>query len=80
MLEGATSSPVQALQRGVLRLEDAGQNKIMVIKVIREHTGAGLKEAKDLCDGAPCVVAEWNDPARLQRFREALARAGARVR
>jgi large subunit ribosomal protein L7/L12 len=77
---GASPSPAEATLPGALRLETTGHNKIEVIKAIREHTGLGLKDAKELCERAPCVVAEWSDPARLQRFREALARAGARVR
>lgn len=77
---GATAGSVPLAGAGQVVLEDAGSNKILVIKVIREHTGLGLREAKDLCDAAPCVVAREGAPERLQRFREALAAAGARVR
>lgn len=72
-------APLVAPVQGVF-LESAGDNVIHVIKVVREHTGLGLKESKDLVDRAPCVVAEWNDPPRLERFRQDLVRAGARVR
>jgi ribosomal protein L7/L12 len=73
--------PMQpAVQPGALRLEHCGENKIAVIKVIRTHTGLGLKEAKDLADGVPCVVAQWDDPARVDHFRRDLVAAGARVR
>lgn len=62
-------------------LEHPGDNKIEVIKVIREHTGLGLKDSKDLCERAPCVVANWpGDLLKQTFFREALIRAGARVR
>ena len=63
---------------GTLRLEDCGPNKIQVIKIIREHTGLGLKEAKDLAESTPCVLAEWDD-ARIDLFRAELAAAGART-
>ncbi len=64
---------------GVLRLEDCGPSKIAVIKLIRQYTGLGLKEAKDLADSAPCVLADGQDPLRVEQFREELVRAGART-
>lgn len=64
---------------GALMLEAAGSNAIAVIKVIREHTGLGLKESKDLLDRAPVVVAQW-DPPRMAAFHDALVKAGARAR
>jgi large subunit ribosomal protein L7/L12 len=74
------SAPVgRAVVRGLF-LEDAGPNKIMVIKVIREHTGLGLADSKNLVDRAPCDLVDWTDPERVGAFREALAGAGARVR
>lgn len=63
----------------VLMLIDHGPNIISVIKVVREHTGLGLKEAKDLVESAPCKVAEWEDLARVNKFREALIEAGAKI-
>jgi ribosomal protein L7/L12 len=65
--------------KGTLRLEDCGRNKIQVIKVIREHTKLGLKEAKDLAEGTQCVLAEWEDGERLERFRAELVAQGARA-
>ena len=62
-----------------LRLEDCGPNRIQVIKVIREYTGLGLKEAKELSESAPCALGESLDPARLGRFRADLEAAHARV-
>ena len=66
--------------RGGAFLEDAGPNKIMVIKVIRDHTKLGLKEAKDITESAPCVVGEHLDGAASERLRRDLREAGARVR
>src|SRR5512135_2789634 len=76
VLGGATQP---APQPGALRLEDCGPHKIQVIKVIREHTGLGLKEAKDLSEGTPCVLAQSDDPMRIERFRADLVALGARV-
>jgi large subunit ribosomal protein L7/L12 len=70
---------VAAAPAGALRLEECGPNKIAVIKVIREHTGLGLREAKDLSEAAPCVLAEWDDAARMERFRADLEAVGART-
>jgi large subunit ribosomal protein L7/L12 len=64
---------------GTLRLDACGPNKISVIKVIREHTGLGLKEAKDLCEAAPCELARWSEPLRMQSFHDDLLAAGARA-
>jgi ribosomal protein L7/L12 len=64
----------------VVFLEDAGNNKISVIKAVREGTGLGLKEAKDLVERAPCIIAQCPDPIRAENFRKKLAAAGARVR
>jgi ribosomal protein L7/L12 len=73
---GNTSS---ATTTGTLRLDHCGPNKIQVIKIIREHTGLGLKEAKDLTESTPCVLAESDDASRLERFRAELVAAGAHV-
>ena len=58
-------------------LKDAGQNKIAVIKVVREITGLGLKEAKDLVDGAPKTVKENVAKADAEEMKKKLAAAGA---
>jgi ribosomal protein L7/L12 len=76
----AAPVPVVAPAPGSLYIEDGGPNKISVIKVIREHTGLGLKEAKDLVESAPVLVAQWDDPARMAAFRQELMKAGARTR
>ena len=60
-------------------LTSAGANKIGVIKVVREITGLGLKEAKDLVDGAPKVVKENADKATSDDIKKKLIEAGATV-
>ena len=60
-------------------LASAGANKIAVIKVVRELTGLGLKEAKDLVDGAPKTVKEGVNKAQAEEMKKKLADAGATV-
>ena len=60
-------------------LTGAGANKINVIKVVRELTGLGLKEAKDLVDGAPKTVKEGASKDEAEKMKKALADAGASV-
>lgn len=61
-------------------LEDAGRNKIAVIRVIREFTRLGLKEAKDLADGAPRAVLTGVDATTAAAMVQALQTEGARAR
>ena len=60
-------------------LESAGSNKIAVIKVVRELTGLGLKEAKDLVEGAPKTVKEAMPKADAEATAKKLEEAGAKV-
>jgi large subunit ribosomal protein L7/L12 len=60
-------------------LSDVGANKIQVIKVVRELTGLGLKEAKDLVDAAPKAIKEGISKADAEKIVAALAEAGAKV-
>jgi len=60
-------------------LEAAGDNKIGVIKVVREITGLGLKEAKDLVEGAPKPVKEAAAKAEAEEIKKKLEDAGAKV-
>ena len=60
-------------------LTDIGPNKIPVIKVVRELTGLGLKEAKDLVDGAPKAVKEGVSKADAEAIKKKLVDAGAKV-
>ena len=60
-------------------LADAGEKKIQVIKVVRELTGLGLKEAKDLVDGAPKPVKEAVAKAEAESIKKKLEEQGAKV-
>jgi len=60
-------------------LTDAGANKVSVIKAVREITGLGLKEAKDLVDGAPKSVKEGISKADAEAAKKKLEEAGAKV-
>ena len=60
-------------------LKDAGANKIAVIKVVREITGLGLKEAKDLVDGAPKTIKEKVKKEEAEEAKAKFAEAGAVV-
>ena len=60
-------------------LKDAGAQKIQVIKVVRDATGLGLKEAKDLVDGAPKTVKENVPTAEAEELKKKLEEAGATV-
>ena len=60
-------------------LKDAGANKIAVIKVVREATGLGLKEAKDLVEAAPKAIKENAPKAEAEELKAKLEEAGATV-
>jgi large subunit ribosomal protein L7/L12 len=60
-------------------LADAGANKIGVIKAVREVTNLGLKEAKDLVDGAPKTIKEGVSKADAENIKKKLVEAGAKV-
>jgi large subunit ribosomal protein L7/L12 len=60
-------------------LSEVGPNKIPVIKVVRELTGLGLKEAKDLVDAAPKPVKEGVDKEEAEKIKAALEEQGAKV-
>ena len=60
-------------------LKDVGANKIAVIKVVRELTGLGLKEAKDLVDAAPKTVKEGASKEDAEKIKAALEAVGATV-
>ena len=60
-------------------LAEVGPNKIPVIKVVRELTGLGLKEAKDLVDAAPKPVKEGVDKEEAEKIKAALEEQGAKV-
>ena len=62
-----------------VELTEAGSEKVKVIKVVREVTGLGLKEAKDVVDGAPKVVKEAADKATAEDIKKRLEEVGAKV-
>lgn len=62
-----------------VELTDAGSNKIAVIKVLRELTGLGLKEAKDLVDAAPKMVKEGADKAAAEDMKKKIEEAGGKA-
>ncbi|HMQ02197.1 MAG TPA: 50S ribosomal protein L7/L12 [Candidatus Doudnabacteria bacterium] len=62
-----------------VELTSSGESKINVIKVVREVTGLGLKEAKDMVDGAPQVVKENAPKAEAEELKKKLEEAGATV-
>ena len=60
-------------------LKEAGANKLNVIKVVRELTGLGLKEAKDLVDGAPKPIKQGVSKEEAENIKKKLEEAGAKV-
>ena len=60
-------------------LKDAGANKIQVIKVVRDATGLGLKEAKDLVDGAPKTVKEGASKEEAEELKAKFEEVGATI-
>ena len=76
---GAAAAPVEEKTEFTVVLAEAGANKVNVIKAVRELTGLGLKEAKDLVDGAPKPVKEGVNKADADAARKKLEDAGAKV-
>ena len=77
---GAAAAPQEAEQTEFdVILVEAGAAKINVIKVVREITGLGLKEAKDLVDGAPSAVKEGVSKAEAEEIKKKLEEQGAEV-
>ncbi len=77
---GAAAAPVVEEQTEFdVILTEAGEKKINVIKVVREITGLGLKEAKDLVDGAPKAVKEKVNKEEAEAIKAKLVEAGAKV-
>ncbi len=62
-----------------VELTEVGPNKVKVIKVVREVTGLGLKEAKDVVDGAPKIVKEGAEKAEAEDIKAKLEAEGAKV-
>jgi large subunit ribosomal protein L7/L12 len=75
----AAAAPVDEKTEFTVELTDAGANKINVIKVVREATGKGLKEAKDLVDAAPKAVKENISKAEAEELKKKIEEAGGKV-
>ena len=75
----AAAAPVEEKTEFNVELKEAGGNKIAVIKVVREITGLGLKEAKDMVEGAPKTVKEAVSKADAEEMKKKLEDAGAKV-
>ena len=75
---GAAAAAAEQTEFTVV-LADAGANKIGVIKAVREVTNLGLKEAKDMVDGAPKTVKEGVSKADAETIKKKLTEAGAKV-
>jgi len=76
---GAAAAPVEEKTEFAVVLVDAGANKINVIKEVRVITGLGLKEAKDLVEGAPKEVKAGIAKAEADELKKKLEAAGAKV-
>ena len=75
----AAAAPVEEKTEFDVVLLEAGAKKVEVIKVVRAATGLGLKEAKDLVDGAPKAVKEGASKADAEALKKQLEEAGAKV-
>jgi large subunit ribosomal protein L7/L12 len=75
----AGAAPAEAQTEFTVILKEAGANKIGVIKEVRAITGLGLKEAKDLVEGAPKPVKENAPKAEAEEIKKKLEAAGAKV-
>lgn len=76
---GGAAAPAEEKTEFDVVLTSAGDKKINVIKVVRAHTGLGLKEAKDLVDGAPKTVKEAVSKDEAQKLKKEFEEAGAAV-
>ena len=76
---GAGAAAVEEQTEFTVTLTDFGANKVGVIKAVREITGLGLKEAKDLVDGAPKPVKEAVSKADAEAAKKKLEEAGAKA-
>jgi len=75
----AAAAPVEEKTEFDVELTDGGAQKLNVIKVVREITGLGLKEAKDMVEGAPKVIKEGATKEDAEALKKKLEEAGAKV-
>ncbi|MBX7150307.1 50S ribosomal protein L7/L12 [bacterium] len=76
---GGTAAAAEEKTEFTAKLTNAGDKKIQVIKVLRELTNLGLKEAKDLVDGAPAVVKEGVSKDEAEKIKAKFAEVGATI-
>ena len=76
---GAGAAAAEEKTEFDVELTEAGPNKVKVIKVVKDATGLGLKEAKDIVDGAPKVVKEACSKEEADALKEKLEAEGAKV-
>ena len=76
---GAGAAEAEEKTEFDVELTEVGPNKVKVIKVVREATGLGLKEAKEVVDGAPKVVKEGVSKAEAEEMKTELEAEGAKV-
>ena len=76
---GGAAAAAEEKTEFTVMLTEAGANKVGVIKAVREITGLGLKEAKDMVDGAPKAVKEGVSKADAEAAKKKLEEAGAKV-
>ncbi len=76
---GAGAAAEEEQTEFAVYLAEVGSEKIKVIKVVRELTGLGLKEAKELVDGAPANVKEGVDKAEAEAMKAKLEEVGAKI-
>jgi large subunit ribosomal protein L7/L12 len=79
MAGGGAAAPVEEKTEFTATLTDIGGNKINVIKVVREVTSLGLKEAKDLVEGAPKAIKEGVTKEEAEAIKKKFEEAGAKV-
>jgi large subunit ribosomal protein L7/L12 len=75
----AAAAPVEEKTEFTVVLDNAGDKKINVIKAVREVTSLGLKEAKDLVEGAPQTIKEGVTKEEAEKIKKAFEEAGAKV-
>ena len=76
---GAGAAEAEEKTEFDVELTEVGPNKVKVIKVVREATGLGLKEAKEVVDGAPKVIKEGASKAEAEEMKTKLEAEGAKV-
>ena len=76
---GAAGAAAEEKDSFDVELTEAGASKVKVIKVVRDATGLGLKEAKDLVDGAPKVIKEGASKSEAEELKTKLEAEGAKV-